>query len=244
MAVPVGGANGLIDRLLSLLDWRATSTTTDQERIDCLNSLDYCEQLIAQSESLLYLETEATLSLITARDYVALPDGSAGTPLIDYGKELILKRPGGEGIIEFRPADKFAAIRISTAYAIGSDPAYYTIVRDHTANERRFKFKPANTSGLTITIPIVFQRIPPTLTDLITTFSTLTDGYEVTLLLPAAEEYVKSRRHDFGIDNLSAALGQQLAEFYNKQRSNKEVAQTDRSRGRRKVDVAQADENK
>lgn len=240
MSVAVGGTNGLIDRLLSLVDWRATPTTSDQERIDCLNALNICEQLIAQSESLMYLETETSLSLATGRDYVIIPT----TPLIDFGKDVTLGVPGGEGIIEYRPPDKFAALRISTAYAIGTDPAYYTITRDQTTAERRFKFKPSNTSGLTITIPLWCQVIPPALTDASNSVSMLPDGYELTLLLPMAEEYIKSKRHEFGLDSLSESLSAQLQEFYNKQRSNKEKAATDRGRERRKVDVTVADEGK
>ena len=240
--VAIGGTNGLIDRLLSLVNWRYTVTTTDQERIDALNALDFCEQLIAQSESLMYLETETSLSLATARDYVILP----ANPVIDFGKDIVLGVPGGEGVIEYRPPDKFVGLKMDGAYAIGSEPAYYTIARDHTSGERRFRFKPANTSGAAMTIPLWCQRIPPTLIDNIAgtgSVSALTDGYEVSLLLPMAEEYIKSKRHEFGLDQLSAALGSQLQEFYNKQRSNKEKAATDRGRERRKVDVTVAQES-
>lgn len=240
--VTIGGTNGLIDRLLSLVDWRFTTTTSDQERIDALNALDFCEQLIAQSESLMYLETETSLVLATARDYVILPT----SPVIDFGKDITLGVPGGEGIIDYLPPDKFVAVKISTAYAIGSDPSYYTIARDHTSGERRFRFKPGNTSGVSITIPLWCQRVPPTLIDNVAgtgSSSALTDGYEVSLLLPMAEEYIKSKRHEFGLDQLSAALAAQLQEFYNKQRSNKEKAATDRGRERRKVDVTVAQES-
>jgi len=237
----IGGTNGLIDRLLSLVDWRFTSTTADQERIDALNALQFCEQLIAQSESLMYLETETTLSLATARDYVVLPSD----PVIDYGKDIVLGVPGGEGVIDYLPPDKFVAVKLSTAYAIGSDPSCYTIVRDHASGERRFKFKPGNTSGGALTIPLWAQRVPPPLIDnTVGTGSTslLTDGYDVTLLLPLAEEYIKSKRYEFGLDQLSASLSAQMQAFYSKQRSNKEKAMTDRGRERRKVDVTVARE--
>lgn len=236
--VAVGGANGLIERLMALVDFNYTPTTTDQQRVDCLNALNHCEQLIAQSESLTYLLTVTSLSLATARDYVALP----ADPAIDFGKDIVLGVPGGEGVIEYLPPDKFVAVRISTAYAINSDPSYYTVMRDHTSGERRFLFKPGNTSGSTVTIPLWGQRIPPALTDAGGSTSTLPEGYELTLLLPMAEEYIKSRRHEFGIENLSAGLGVQLQEFYNKQRANKEKATTDRGRERRKVGVTIAEE--
>jgi hypothetical protein len=45
MAVPVGGTNGLIDRLQTLLGWHAITDTTKPERIDALNLLNYAEKL-------------------------------------------------------------------------------------------------------------------------------------------------------------------------------------------------------
>jgi hypothetical protein len=238
MAVAIGGANGLIDRLLELVDYKATSTTSDDERVTCLNAVNVCEQLIAQSESLMYLMHETTLTLATARDYVAVPTN----PPVDFGKEIVLGVPGGEGVIEYRPPDKFVAIRISTAYAISSDPSYYTIVVDQNTSERRFRFKPANSSGSTMTIPFWYQRVPPALTDAGSSYSSLPEGYELTLLLPMAAEYLKSNRNEFGVEKLSAALAAQLEEFYGKQRANKERATSDRSRERRKVDVTVAEE--
>lgn len=238
MAVEVGGTNGLIDRLLSLVDWTFSSDPAQQQRIDALNALNFCEQLIAQSESMMYLETETNLSLLTGNNYVAIPSN----PLIDFGKEIVIGRPSLDGVIEYRPPDKFAAERSASAYAIGTEPSIYTIMRDHTSGERRFRFKPANTSGSTMTLPLIVQRIPPAFTDAAGQVSSLPEGYELTLLLPMAEEYIKSKRHEFGLDKLSASLSAQLQEFYNKQRSNKEKAQTDRGRERRKADVTVADE--
>lgn len=237
--VVVGGANGLIDRLIGLVGWRATSTTTDQERVDALNALNYCDQLIAQSEALMYLTTETSIALPNNQDYVALP----ANPVIDFGKDIVLEQPGGEGIIEYRPPDKFAALRTSVgAYVIGADPAYYTIVRDHATGERRFKFKPKNSSGGPLTIPLVAQVVPPAMTDDGASKSMLPDGYELTLLLPAAQEYIQANRHEFGIENLSAAVGATLQELYGKQRANKEKPLTDRGRERRKVDTTTVEE--
>lgn len=235
--VNIGGTNGLIERLLILMDWGFTSTTRDVRRADCLNALNICEQMIAQSESLMYLETETSLSLATGRDYVILP----ADPVIDFGKDIVLGVPGGEGVIEYLSPDKFMAVKLSTAYAIGSDPSYYTITRDFTSSERRFRFKPGNSSGGSLTIPLAAQRIPPALTDTGAP-SSLPDGYEVTLLLPMAEEYLKSKHHEFALDKMSAQMMAQLQEFYNKQRSSKTIASTDRGRTRRKVDVTVAQE--
>lgn len=233
MAVAVGGSNGLIDRLLTLMDWAFTSTPTDLQRVDCLNALNVCEQMIAQSESLMYLSTETSITVPNGQNYLLVP----AAPEIDFGKEVTVGRVAGDGVIEYLPPDKFAAIRTGSAYTINATtPVYFTILRDHTSGERRFRFKPGNTSGSSIVLPITVQRVPPALADDGASLSSLPVGYELTLLLPMAEEYLKSKRHEFGLDKLSESLGTQLAEFYNKQRSNKEKANTDRSRDSRKAD--------
>lgn len=236
--VNTGGTNGLIDRLLSLVEWRFTSTTSDQERIDCLNALNICEQLIAQSESLMYLSTDVVLPLLNNFTSVAVP----ASPVIAFGKEIVLRDATDTGVIEYLPPDKFAAMRNDSVYLAGMlHPVFFTIVWDHAASERQFKFKPGNTSGVTYSMTLTAQRVPPALVDS-TSASILPEGFELTLLLPMAEQYLKSKRNEFGLETLSASLQSQLAEFYNQQRSNKEKALTDRGKTMRKQDVTVANE--
>lgn len=236
MAVAVGGTNGLIDELLTLLGWRATSTVADQERKDALAALNVAEQLVAQSESLYYLQERRALSLPAGQSYVAVPED------IDYGKDMTFSPANGEGVIEYRSWDKFAAIRSISGYAITSSPAYYSLAIDQATGELRFWFKPGNATANPISVVLVAQAIPPALTDAVDSYSMLPDGYERTLLLPIAEEYCKSQRNEFGLEKLTAELRSRLGEFYNKQRPSKTKPATDRGRERRKVDVTVAEE--
>ena len=224
--VPVGGTNGLIDRLLTLVGWKATSTTTDAERIDCLNAVNFAEQFIAQAEALSYLRTLGSLTANAAT--VAVPTD------IDLGKDYTIETSSGTAVVEHKAPDEFALYAAPTFERITAKAACHMIVRE--AGALKFRFKPTPSAE---TLPITYQAIPPALTDVNTSYSMLPEGYELTLLLTIAEQYIKRRKHAQDADFLDAATKDMLGAFYDKYRDSKQKTMTDQGRERRKVEEDQ-----
>lgn len=225
--VAVGGANGLIDRLLSLVGWKATSNTADQERIDCLNALNFAEQFIAQAEALSYLRTLGSLTANAAT--VAIPSD------MDIGKDYTIENSAGTNIVEYKAPDEFVRHAAPSFDRIVATVAIHTLVVD--AGATKFRFKP--TPGAPETLPITYQKIPPALTDAGGSTSVLPEGYELTLLIVIAEQYIKRRRNAIDADFLDAQTKDMLSAFYDKFRDNKKTTTTDQGRERRKVDEDQ-----
>lgn len=223
--IAIGGTNGLIDRLLTLLLWEATTDVSRQERKDCLNALNFAEHHIAQSEALKYLEQRAQLAANAAA--VAVPTN----PAIDFGKDYTLETSDGKGRIDVVPADEFAARASETYDRIEQKAAVALLAMDGTT--LKWFLKPTPSSE---TLFVIYQRIPAALTDAGDSFSLLPEGYELTLLLTVAEAYIKRRRSALEADFLDAFTKMQLDAFYDKQRTSKRRPMTDKSRERRKID--------
>jgi hypothetical protein len=225
--VAVGGTNGLIDRLLTLVGWQASANPSDPQRIDCLNALNFAESYIAQSEALKYLDVRTTISANAAA--VAVPTN----PAIDFGKDYVLETSDGLARIEVVPPDEFAARGSETFDRIVSKAAVAMLAVDASDATLKWFFKPTPSAE---TIPLTYQRVPAALTDSGGSTSLLPEGYELTLLLMIAEAYVKRRRNSLESDFLDASTRALLDQFYDKQRTSKLKPMTDKSRERRKVD--------
>lgn len=223
--VPVGGANGLIDRLLILVGWKATAVASDAERVDALNALNYAEKFIAQSEALSYLDFFSTLA-VAGSGLVAIPSDC------DYGKDYAIENAEGTDVIAFKPKDEFSRYSSSTYDRVATTPFVHTIIIDSADSTLKFRFKPAVAATLNIT----YQKIPPALTDAGGSFSMLPEGYELTILLTVAEQYIKRRKHALDADFLDAEGKAMLGMFYDKFRSSKQSAMTDQSREKRKIE--------
>jgi hypothetical protein len=230
--IPVGGSNGLIDRLITQVGFNVTANTADQERVDCLNALNWAEQELAQAEALKYLERRAALTLNSGASTVAVPAG------VDFGKDIYIENSTGDGIIPILPARKFAAMSAPTYDRITQTPSGATIAADSGTDALTIYFKPANTSGGNLALTLVYQKIPAALTDSNVSNSLLPEGYEITLLLRLAEFYIKQRRNEIGWDALKRDIDGAVAAFYSKQRSGKLKSTTDEGLQREAADAA------
>ena len=236
--IPVGGATGLITKLLMLVGWKATINPADQERVDALHFLNFAEKLISQSEALKYLDVRTTIALLTATSDVAVPSA----PVIDFGKDYWIETAGLDGLIPSSPPDEFAAMSLqnmTTGDRLTANPTRHLAALDGATTTMKFFFKPGNTSGSTMNLPITYQRIVPELIDDAASVSLLPETYEITLLLRVAELEIKRLRNEAGWEQLRDEVnGQngQLDLFYSKFRANKKTTQTDANLERRKVE--------
>lgn len=226
--VAVGGTNGLIDRLLTLVGWKVTSTTSDQERIDALAACNFAEQFIAQAEALSYLRVRSTLS--------ANATGVAVPADLDFGKDYTIETSDVTDVVAYKSPDEFARFASADYDRVASKAAVHLLAVDGSDSILKFFFKP---TPVTEVLPITYQQIPPALTDSNASFSLLPAGYEVTILLTVAEQYIKRRRHAIDADFLDAAAKDMLGAFYDKFRDNKQKAVTDQNRQRRKIEEEQ-----
>lgn len=230
----VGGANGLIDLLLPLVGYRATGTTTDKERVTALRALDLCEKYLSQGGAYKHLETRDSIYLEPDADTVEIPDG------MDFGKDYTLWSPDGLGRVDVKPADQFTPNSASAYDSIGTTPLCAMLACDAADGKMKFWFNRANATLNEIAYPISFQRQVVNLTDGVAgpgTESVLPEGYEITILLPCAEELIKSRRSDPSLVALSPRLQERVAAFYDKYRSNKKDTVTDSNLQRRKSET-------
>jgi hypothetical protein len=225
--VAIGGTDGIIDRLIKRMGWEYTTDITRNERKDALVAINEAEQHIAQAESLRHLSVydSTTLNLVIAATNVALPSN------LDLGKDITIENPNG-GVLEYLPPDEFAAITASRGNSFALTPSYYTIRYILSVPEFRFYFKPLPATNVILSID--YQRIPPALTDASNSFSTLPEGYELTLLLERAEAELKRQLRRPGWEEATTISNDRLQRFYSQFRSSKEKPTSDEGQARRK----------
>jgi hypothetical protein len=221
--IPVGGTNGLIDRLLTLLGWRASSNTADPQRKDALNCLNYAERFIAAKDALLYLNYSWPITVSAAATTISLTGGVFTDSRFEYAKDHVLL--DGNGFpLEWKTPDTFHSSK-SSADRVFSGPTAYVIATDHADGMRKIMLDAPQPS--LATFRLIGQRAPLTLADDVNSLSLLPPGDELVLLLPIAEQYAKQRKRELDAPMLDAQTREALENFYSKQRANKLTAATD-----------------
>lgn len=211
-------ASTLIADLAKRLDLDSSDATV---RADMLRQLNISKTAILQDYSLRFLEDFSTVTLSSAASSAAVPT------TIDDGKTLVLGRVAGDGEIEYEPIDGWFRTHLDTyREPTQTGPSYYTIVQ--VAGVRTFLFKPGNTSGVSMAIPIAAQLIPVALTDSGSSLAELPEGWEDTLLLDHAEVELLRFADEMPPDYLVARVADKQERLYSSYRTTKEQATTDR----------------
>jgi len=220
-------ASTLITNLAQRLDLDSTDATT---RADMLRQLNISQQNVLQDHSLSFMSTSGTLSLPTSGggNSVAVPT------TIDRGKALTLGRAVGDGEIEYvAQADWYRTNNDTYRMPTQTEPSYYTIAL--VSGVDTFLFKPANTSGGTLTIPYLAQLVPVAMTDAGGSFSMLPEGWEDTLLLDAAEAELRRFHGEPFWQEVFTRANDKKERLYSSYRTTKDQPNTDREQEERKV---------
>jgi hypothetical protein len=229
MAVPVGGANGLIDRLLVLLSWRATAVTTDNERVNALQFLQFADRFVCQRHALLFLNYTWSISMtngLTAIDLTAAPFTTVG---FDFSKDHVLF--DGDGFpVKYCSLDEFAEMNADTDM-VGTGPGGYIISVDSADSKRKLLLNAAHSGSATWKLH--GQRYPAAITDDAGSFMNLPEGDELVLGLPIAEQFGKQRKRELDAQMLDQQTRDSLDAFYGKHRANKLTPATDANHERR-----------
>lgn len=194
------------------------------ERVDMLRQLNVSQQAIVQDVSLRFLLTDGTLSLSNNASSVAVPS------TLDDGKAMALGKSSGIGDIEYVEPDAWYRTNVDGS---PTSPIYYTI--SLLAGVLSFSFKPANTTGNTISIPYKAQLIPVAMTDSGASFSVLPEGWEDTLLLDHAELELRRYHNEAVPEYLATRAKDKQERLYASYRSTKEQTMTDREQQERKA---------
>jgi len=223
-------ADKLITDLAKRLDLDDTDTV--KVRPDMLRQLNVSQQNELQDHSLSFLAAQGTLSLLTSGggNSVAVPT------TIDRGKAITLGRASGDGELEYVPQSDWFRTNIDTyRQASQAEPSYFTIAL--VAGVDTFLFKPANTSGGTLSIPYMAQLIPVAMTDANNSFSMLPEGWEDTLLLDSAEAELRRFHGEPFWQEVYARANDKKERLYASYRTTKEQPMTDREQKERKIAV-------
>lgn len=230
--IPVGGATGLITAyLLPIMGWADAAT----ERADCLNAINYAERYIANADALLYLNREWPIVVNNgaAAAYVAIPTA----PAVDVGKDFTIEDENGMPL-QYCAPDELKGRTVASYDRVATGPAGYTVVIDPADEVPKFKFNPPVPAGSRNYL-LIGQRAIIALADAGGSFSLLPEGYEITLLLPIAEQWLKQRKHEIDAAMLDPQTQRELDSFFEKQRVNKKHATTDKDLERRKIEEVQ-----
>ncbi len=195
-----------------------------QERIDALHQLNISQQDMCQEHSLRFLVANATLSVIAS---------SCAVPVtIDDSKTMTLGRVSGDGEIVYVEVDSWFTTGIDTQgeAAAQTEPTLYTIAG------ATFLFKPA---ALNAAVPYLAQLRVADMVDDGAHFSVLPEGWENTLLVPAAEIVLRGTANEPRVAELQAIVTAKLTELYGSYRTSKEAAKTDQEQKERKLSRAQ-----
>lgn len=220
----------LITDLAKRLD--LDSTDNVGVRPDMLRQLNVSQQNILQDHSLSFLAAQGNLSLLTSGggNTVAVPT------TIDRGKAITLGRAAADGELEFVPLSEWFRTNVDQyRMSAQTEPSYFTIALASAVDT--FLFKPANTSGGTLTIPYIAQLIPVALTDANSSFSLLPEGWEDTLLLDSAEAELRRFHGEPFWQEIFARANDKKERLYASYRTTKEQPMTDREQKERKVAV-------
>src|SRR5579872_3729422 len=129
----IGGSNGVIDRLLALVGWPASSNPSDQQRKDALNALDLCEKMISQIDGLAYRRLYSTFTLSNNTKKAAIPTD------MDIGMDFVIEHPSGYGKINVLPPDKFAAAPTAIPFdRIDNVPVHFMVAVDPADGTMKF----------------------------------------------------------------------------------------------------------
>lgn len=211
-------AQTLINHLAKRLDLDSTDSTV---RADLLRQLNVSQAAVLQDHSLRFMEDYSTVTLNSAASSAAVPT------TIDDGKTLVLGRVAGDGEIEYEPIDGWFRTHLDTyREPTQTGPSYYTIVQ--VSGARTFLFKPGNTSGVSMAIPLAAQLIQVAMTDANDSLSMLPEGWEDTLLLDHAEVELLRFANETPPDYLVARVSDKQERLYSSYRTTKEQAMTDR----------------
>jgi hypothetical protein len=234
--IPVDGATGLITLyMLPFMGWPDTAAP----RADCLAALNYAERYIANRGSLLYLRRQWSLTMNPGQ-FIAVPISTA-TPAVDLGKDLVIEDENGVPL-EYCSPDELAGRAAASYDRVSTGPAAFTVVMDSVDEAMKFKFRPVLAVGAPArTYTLIGQRAVIALTDSGSSSSLLPEGYEVTLLVPVAECYLKQRKHEIDAPLLDSQTQRELDAFTEGQRANKKHATTDGNLQRRKAEEVQMD---
>lgn len=219
-------ASTLILDLAKRLDLDSTDATNVQP--DMLRQLNISQQNVLQDHSLSFMSTNGTLSLSSAASSAAVPS------TIDRGKAIALGRASGDGEIEYIPQSEWFRTNIHTyRMPTQTEPSYFTIVQ--VAGVDTFLFKPANTSGGTLSIPYLAQLVPVAMTNSGSSFSMLPEGWEDTLLLDSAEAELRRFHGEPFWQEVFARANDKKERLYASYRTTKEQPMTDREQKERKI---------
>lgn len=218
-------ASTLITDLAKRLDLDPTDNVG--VRPDMLRQLNVSQAGAVQDHSLRFLNTLIVIALLNNASSAAVPT------TIDDGKALALGRASGDGRLEYVPPDEWFTTHLDTyREPTQTEPSFYTVAIVSGVNT--FLFKPGNTSGSTLNIPLQAQLLPVAMTDG-ATFSVLPETWEDTLLLDDAEG--RLRRYD-GMDgwqDLIADSNDKKERLYSSYRTTKEQPVTSREQEERKT---------
>ena len=227
--IPVGGADGLIDRLLFLLGWKATAVTTDQERKDALACLNWAQRFVNNREALLHLNYTWSITVGVNATKIDLAAAPFTTIPFDYTKDHLL-RDGNGMPIEYLPIDRFHRA-FATNDRVFTSPSGYIISVDDADSKRYIMFDEAQPASATFKLH--GQRYPADLTDANNSYMLLPEGDELVLGLPIAEQFAKTRKFSMDVEVLDAGTRAELEFFYARNRTNKLTPATDGNRTRR-----------
>lgn len=219
------GAQLLITNLAQRLDLDSTDATV---RVDMLRQINISQQNILQDHSLSFMTDNGSRTLASAASSAAVPT------TIDVGKAITLGRAAGDGELQFVPLSEWWRANVDTyRMPTQTEPSFWTIAQ--VAGVSTFLFKPANTSGGTLTIPYLAQLIPVAMTDASNSFSMLPEGWEDTLLLDSAEAELRRFHGEPFWQEIFARANDKKERLYASYRTTKEQAMTDREQKERKV---------
>jgi len=211
-------ASTLISDLAKRIDLDPADPTV---QADMLRQLNISQMSLLQDHSLRFMQDYSTVTLLSAASTAAVPT------TIDDGKTLTLGRVSGDGEIEYVPIDEWFTTNIDTyRQPAQTGPSYYTIAQ--VAGVRTFLFKPGNTSGGSMAIPIAGQLVPVAMTNASNSYSMLPEGWEDTLLLDHAEVELRRFADEAAPDDLIARATDKQERLYSSYRTTKETGTTDR----------------
>lgn len=225
--------DNLITNLCTRMGWATTSASVP--RADALRQLNIEERRISQSHSLSYLLVKTTIDIASTASTAVVPT----TPAMDVGKSWSIGRSlaDAKGKLIYVPPDEFEEMVIDGYGDWTATSPTIVMLANTTADPPvpTFHFKPANTTGATLTLPITYQRVVAALTDGPSSYSVLPEGYEDTLLLESAEAELKRQRREPGWDVLAMRVEKAVGMFYQGYRISREKPTTDREQEERKI---------
>ena len=196
-------------------------------RVDVLARLNEAYRELTQEDGLIFLNVDDTITLNDATSAVVLPATA------DMGKDIVIAKPSG-GQLDFLPPDEYARRTTDQYGAFATDAPFWWKLGTASGADAIF-FKPANTTGAGITYEITYQQIVSDLTDVASSNHLLPLQWAETLLLDLAELKLRVSLSAPFTDAFAANVARLREKFYNSYRTNREVAQTDRSQMDRKA---------